>query len=95
MPTASASSASQSINPEANVAVEVSELLRALPSDGMPLRRLGKLSGASPAAICLWQRGTRRLTPSQQRKVQEIVRAEFARHVARVAELAERHGVGG
>jgi hypothetical protein len=43
--------------------------------------------------LCDWQHRRVSLRPELQRQVREIVRAEFARHVQHIAQLAAEHNI--
>ena len=73
-----------------NVATEVRELRL---QTGLSFWKLARMAVVCPSLLCDWERGRRALAPARQRRVRALVRAEFAKHVARDVELARRHGI--
>ena len=71
----------------------VRDMRMAMREDAIPLRKLARTAGSSAAALCQWERGRGGLRPAQQRAVLRVVRAEFTRFCAHVAQVAERHGI--
>ncbi len=67
--------------------------MRAAMGNGLPLRRLARSCGTSPAALCLWENGRAALPRRTQVLVSKVVREEFGKFAARVAALASQHGV--
>ncbi len=67
--------------------------MRIAMGNGLPLRRLARSCGTSPAALCLWENGRAALPRRTQVLVSKLVRSEFGKFAARVAELAAQHGV--
>lgn len=74
-----------------DLAAEVRILWPELPNFG--LRKLAKMGGTSRSQLCAWTLRQKPLRPAIQRKVQALVRAEFAKHAARVAQLAAMHHI--
>jgi hypothetical protein len=76
---------------ETEIIDEVRLLLAPLPD--LPLSKLAARAGTHASALCRWQHRQVSLRPAIQRTVRAIVRAEFSRYAAHVAELAARHGI--
>jgi hypothetical protein len=76
---------------ETEIIDEVCSLLAPLPD--LPLSKLASRAGTHASVLCNWQHRRVSLRPGVQRQVRAIVRTEFARYAAHVAELAARHGI--
>ena len=93
MPTEVPSERQQQIQTQPEMHRAVRDMRTAMREDALPLRKLARTAGSSAAALCMWERGLGGLRPAQQRAVLRIVRAEFTRFCAHVAQVAERHGI--
>jgi hypothetical protein len=76
---------------ETEIIDEVRLLMAPLPD--LSLREVADRAGTHASVLCNWQRRRVSLRPAVQRQVRAIVRTEFSKHAAHVAELAARHGI--
>ncbi len=76
---------------ETEIVDEVRDLLA--PLRDLPLKKLASRVGSHASVLCDWQHRRVSLRPELQRQVREVVRAEFARHVQHIAQLAAEHNI--